>query len=195
MSGDTENTEKPEENGSFFDRFKPENFSLDSIDSNLIWQIPLIGGGLWFLGSMLFGEKKNPNQSGTGAWANLGIMGAVGGAIWYFFMRTPSREKLFEEAAELGVNPEGYDNINNNDYTHVGKTAYQEAYQVEFYRTLHGSADAANKNLDSAIDVLRDAKVKAMPEDLVARADATVDAAVQATLIQRQQESQPSISA
>lgn len=179
---DEQGAEAAQEQGSFWDRFSFDNFSLDSLDSNLLWQVPLIGSGLWFLTSMLFGERREGAQQNNDAWMNLGVIGAAAGAIWYFFMRTPSRESLLEDAAELNVNPQGHD----YDYSGAGRRAYDQAYQVELTRFQNGDARTADRSLRSAIEILRDARVEQVPEDAVARADATVDAAIRATVAQNQ---------
>ena len=187
MSPTTENTPPPakpastarqqEGLGGFF-----ENFSLDSLDKNLLWQIPLFGGALWFLGSMFFGkEEGKENERGLGFLGNLLMIGGIGTAIWYFFGRRESMEELADQAIAAGANPDGHD----YEYGTVGGHAYRSAYDVEMQRAQAGNIKGLHRGFQDAVAILERAQVQQVDENLLARADATVDVALQVVAQQR----------
>lgn len=182
---------KNEENKPFW-----ENMSLDKIDPAWLFALPIIGGGLWFASSLLFGERKNPNMHSTGGLLGIGVTGGLLYAAYHFLFRTKGAEEIEQSIADLPYAASGHD----VSYNRAGQAAYAQAFDVVAtgYQARAASPEQADKWLrkqaQEAVGDLKNESVYLGDQTRAARSDATIDVFMEVQRIQQQNTQQAELS-
>ena len=159
------------------------DWSLEGFDPSWLFAIPIVGGGLWALSSLLFNRDEENSRQGAGGWLSIAAFIGIGYGIYHFFFRTQGGEEIEENIYEdLPHAKPGMDIA----YRGSARRAYEQTFATAidtYNRRASRSMDDADEWLrdqaQGAVSVLRRETVYAVEPERAAVSDAIVDVFMQ----------------